>query len=342
MSLGGKSVGYAGGVPTDKPLVSIVTPTFDRAELLQHTLASVRRQTYSDIEYIVVDGGSTDRTIDLLRQAESSHHRLRWISEPDEGMYYAINKGLGMATGDILAYLNSDDLYFPWTIEAVVEAFRKHPEADFIFGDALAIDEATGATQVYWLRPFDLDFVRREGFLAQPAVFWRRRAWESLGPFDIRFKYVADCAYWMSAGQNYRFQKINEFLAVERNHAGTLRESLGLKVWPELRRLRESHVRLSGERHERMLRRHRVTERYYFRLYTMTLLFQSIVPRRLRRGPWSRTLAAGLEFDRVRAALSLVPRLGHRLSGGNVFSPAPQWLHQANEDTVEPPVDGST
>jgi glycosyltransferase involved in cell wall biosynthesis len=325
-------------VTADSPLVSIVTPTFERAELLKHTLASIRLQTYPAIEHIVIDGGSTDRTVELLRQAQGKHS-LRWLSEPDEGMYHAINKGLGMATGDILAYLNSDDLYFPWTVETVVDAFRRHPEADFVFGDALAIDEQTGETRAYWLAPFDLDFVRRKGFLAQPAVFWRRRAYESMGPFDTRLQYVADCAYWMRAGRDHTFHKVNEFLAVERNHSSTLRESLGDEVWPELARLRTSYVRLSGARHQRMLRRHRVRERYYYRLYTMLLLLQSVIPRRLRRGPWSRMLGAGLEFDRLRAALSLVPRLGHRLAGDNVFAPAPRWLDQVTEEKVRTSVE---
>ena len=144
-------------------------------------------------------------------------------------MYHAINKGLAMASGDILAYLNSDDLYFPWTVQTVVDAFARHPEADFVFGEALAIDEESGATQPYWMAPFDLDFVRREGFLPQPAVFWRRSAYESVGPFDTRYDYVADCAYWMRAGKDHKFHKVFEFLAIERNHAGTLRESLAMR-----------------------------------------------------------------------------------------------------------------
>ena len=100
---------YPQGMQEDGTLVSIVTPTYNRAPLLRHTMASVRRQTHRAIEHIVIDGGSTDGTIHSLRQAEGTYP-LRWVSEPDKGMYHAINKGLAMASGDILAYLNSDDL----------------------------------------------------------------------------------------------------------------------------------------------------------------------------------------------------------------------------------------
>ena len=95
-----------------RPLFSIVTPTLNRRELLEWTLRSIRGQSYPDLEHVVVDGGSTDGTLALLAEFEGTYP-LRWISEPDGGMYNAINKGLRMASGDILAYLNSDDLYFP-------------------------------------------------------------------------------------------------------------------------------------------------------------------------------------------------------------------------------------
>src|ERR1043166_5067752 len=113
---------------SEGPLVSIVTPTMNRSRLLESTLRSVRAQTYPAVEHIVMDGGSSDGTTALLRAYEPTY-RMRWQSAPDGGMYYAINEGLRQANGEILAYLNSDDLYFPWTIGVVVEAFRRHPEA---------------------------------------------------------------------------------------------------------------------------------------------------------------------------------------------------------------------
>lgn len=306
------------------PLVSIVTATRNRAELLEWTLRSVHRQSYANIEHIVMDGASTDGTVDLLRQLEAPFN-LTWHSKPDTGMYPAINDGLALAKGDILAYLNSDDLYFPWTIEVVVDAFRRNPHADFIFGDALAIDEDTGRQTLYWMPPFDLDFVRRSGFLAQPAVFWRRRVFDEEGGFDETLRYVADCDYWMRMGDHRRFVKVWEFLAIERNHGDTLREATGRDVWAELAAVRAKYVKLSGDGHDRRLRAQSRRTYVWWRAFSLALLVQSLVPQSLRRGPWSRTLSVQKEgVSRARLlvrALPLVKRIPavHRYANGPVF-----------------------
>lgn len=143
----------------DTPLVSVVTPTLNRRELLAETVASVSAQSYPHLEHIVVDGGSTDGTVEML----ASMAGIRWLSEPDGGMYEAVNKGLRLAIGD--TYLNSDDQYLPWTVETVVEAFARYPDADFIYGDALNIN-ATGRLKLNLQPPFSADYVRRYGFCA--------------------------------------------------------------------------------------------------------------------------------------------------------------------------------
>jgi glycosyltransferase involved in cell wall biosynthesis len=308
-----------------RPLFSIVTPTLNRRELLEWTLRSIRGQSYPDLEHVVVDGGSTDGTLALLAEFEGTYP-LRWISEPDGGMYNAINKGLRMASGDILAYLNSDDLYFPWTVETVVDAFGTHPDADFVVGDALKIDDATGRQDFYWTIPFNLDHIRRVGFLAQPTVFMRRAAFESEGPFDESLRYVADCEYWMRAGVRHRFLKVNEFLAVERNHSSTLRESRGQAVWAELDAVRSRFVRLGGPQHERRERWHGLRSRLWHRLYWSAFLFQASVPARFRRGPWTRFLGSGqTSVQRGRLLVRSIPRLGPRLVG-RVLEPSRYWL----------------
>ena len=120
--------------PSEEPLVSIVTPVLDRAGTIELALRSVAAQTYANVEHIVVDGLSTDGTVDVLENFGASQP-LRWITERDEGMYDAINKGLALARGDILAYLNSDDLYFPWSVEVAVEALKRG--ADPVYGLSL-------------------------------------------------------------------------------------------------------------------------------------------------------------------------------------------------------------
>jgi glycosyltransferase involved in cell wall biosynthesis len=288
---------------SDMPLVSIVTPTYNRKPYLRWTINSLRNQTYPNIEHIVVDGASTDGTLDLLREVEPTY-RMRWTSGPDAGMYHAINAGLAEATGEILAYLNSDDLYFPWTVQTIVDAFQANPEADFIYGDAIAVDDETGNTIVYWMMPFDLDFIQRMGFLAQPAVFWRRRAFEAIGPFDASLRYIADCEYWMRAGATHKFVKVDEFVAVERLHRTTLREAVGGPLWRELADARSRYVILTGPDHDLQYERHIERRNSQLRRYKWRMLVQSFIPRSLRTGPWKNILNSGLiKVERLRYIL---------------------------------------
>ena len=143
---------------TDHHLVSIVTPSLNQGTFIDATINSIKAQTYHRYEHIVVDGGSTDETLGILRRTEGSYP-MRWTSEPDRGMYEAVNKGMRQATGDILCYLNSDDLYLPWTLESLVEAFRRHPEAGNVFGDALTVDDVSGRQDFYMAPPFDLGWI---------------------------------------------------------------------------------------------------------------------------------------------------------------------------------------
>src|SRR5660397_164663 len=126
-----------------EPLVSVITPTYQRCSALSHCLDSVAAQTYKNIEHIVIDGGSTDGTIQLLKR-RTHDYRLTWTSEPDQGMYEAINKGLNRSSGEVLCYLNSDDLLFPWSLAVVVAALK---EADLVYGDLLLLrtDRTSGS-----------------------------------------------------------------------------------------------------------------------------------------------------------------------------------------------------
>lgn len=306
------------------PRISIVTAGLNRADLLRHTIASVRAQSFRDFEHIVVDGASTDGTVPLLRSLEGAYP-MRWRSEPDGGMYEAINKGLAMARGEILAYLNSDDLYFPWTLEVVVRAFGRHPDMDFVYGDALSVDDATGARRMYWQFPFRRDYVCRSGFLAQPTVFWRRRAWETLGPFDETLRFVADCDFWMRASERFRFHKVDELLAVERDHGDTLRTTGAGALALELAAVRSRHVTTSGIGHRvahvRNVRVAQVRERFY----ALAFLLQSRLPRGHRFAPWRRFLDADEPALRASTALRLLlPRQTEYLY--DVMNPSRRWL----------------
>jgi glycosyltransferase involved in cell wall biosynthesis len=319
------------------PLISIITPTKDRRDLLEMTIRSVRNQTYANFEHIVVDGSSTDGTVELLGDLEGTYP-MRWVSESDPGMYHAINKGLRMARGEIVAYLNSDDLYFPWTLEVVANAFARRPWADLLYGDALNIDDETGNVRLYWMPPFELDYVRRFRCLLQPVVFWRREVMDRIGYFDESIKLVADCDYWMRAGEVCRFGKINEFLAVERDHATTLREVTARAAGSdrprgsdagfrdELEQVRARYVALSGELHEQAVKRHLRRARLWDKAYGLAFGLQAFIAPAIRRGPWSRLLVSGEpKVSRIKFLLSLVPRFGRRFRG-RAIAPNRYWL----------------
>lgn len=220
----------------DQPLVSIVSPSLNQAETISRMLRSVREQTYPNIEHIVADGGSTDGTLEILRETEPGS-ALRWSSEPDSGMYAAINKGFSRANGEILAYLNTDDSYFPWTVETAVGALQAHPDAGFVYGDLLVL-WADGNLQLDFHSPFRLAYLRRHAFLAQPTVFFRRSVWEELGPFDESLQLLGDCEYWMRIAGRFPGRKVNEVLALQREHPAAKRYVHGKLLNQELAEIR--------------------------------------------------------------------------------------------------------
>jgi glycosyltransferase involved in cell wall biosynthesis len=201
--------------------VSIVTPSLNQGVHIARSLAAVRRQTYANIEHIVVDGGSTDETLETLRRYQGTYC-LKWSSEPDRNMYEAINKGLAQARGDILCYINTDDVYFPWTIQSVVAAFESG-DADILFGDVVLLTDESQRPMLEFAPPFREGWIRRSGFLFQPTVFWRRGVFERFGGFDDSLNYVADCEYWMRLGRRVKWSRIDEVLAFEFTHAKSKR-----------------------------------------------------------------------------------------------------------------------
>lgn len=210
-----------GPPPSERPpvFVSIVTPSFNSRAFIGATLRSVQRQTYGSIEHFVFDGGSTDGTLDVIEDF-AHRHPLRWTSQPDDGMYDAVNRGMAETDGDIVAYLNSDDLLVPWAVEVVVEAFRANPEADVVFGDAIRWYPEIAAVDLMIQPDFDLGRVSRTGSLIQPTVFWRRRLVDRIGGFDSELRLAADLDFWLRAGQVATFVHVDEVVAIERIHSG--------------------------------------------------------------------------------------------------------------------------
>lgn len=197
------------------PLVSIITPSLNQGQFLERTILSVKNQDYPLIEHIVVDGGSSDNTLDVLRKYRGD---LAWLSEPDNGQSDAINKGLGMAKGDILAYLNSDDIYLSGAIRRVVEFFKQSSKTDMVYGNYLMIDQDENVLRK--CRLFEICFadLLKRNIIGQPAVFFRRRILEEVGPLDVSLRYSMDFDLWLRIASVGTIRHMNQYLSCFRIH----------------------------------------------------------------------------------------------------------------------------
>ena len=203
----------------NQPLVSIVTPSKDQATFLTECLLSVQRQAYPELEHIVVDGGSKDGTVDLLK-AFSNSARLRWISEPDRGQSEALNKGFAIARGEIVGWLNADDWYLPGAVTRAVARLKAEPRSGWVHGDGYAID-AEG-TVLRRLRPGPLrlkDLVLGGMLLVQPSLFFRRDALEAVGAVAEDIHTTMDEDFCLRLALLRQGSYIPEVQAVRRRHA---------------------------------------------------------------------------------------------------------------------------
>jgi len=197
---------------------SIVTPSFNQAPYIDEALQSVRRQNWSNLEHLVMDGGSNDGTVAVLRgySGRSDWSHLRWCSEPDRGQAHALNKGFAIACGDIIGWLNSDDRYLPLCFERVASAFERHPEVDVIYGDYRYIDEAGSPQQVRR----EIEFSRfvllyhRVLYIPTTSTFFRRRVFENGQFLDERLDFALDAEFFIRLAKNgFRFHHLRTVLA---------------------------------------------------------------------------------------------------------------------------------
>jgi glycosyltransferase involved in cell wall biosynthesis len=204
----------------EPPLVSIVTPSYNQGRFIEETIKSVVNQDYPSIEYIVMDGGSTDETLDILRKYTS---RLTWHSEKDSGQSDAINKGLRLAKGEILAYLNSDDTYLPGAITRAVRYLTaENPDSHFVYGEGYHITAEGTIIERYPTEPFDIRRLAETCFICQPTTFWKRDVMETIGLFDENLHYAMDYDYWIRIAKQYgTLGYLNEYLANSRLYLET-------------------------------------------------------------------------------------------------------------------------
>jgi glycosyltransferase involved in cell wall biosynthesis len=209
----------------DLPSITIITPSFNAARTIAETLESVRAQGYPGLEHIVVDGGSTDGTVEILEAAPG----IRYVSEPDRGLAHALNKGIAMAPGEVVGELNADDLYEPGSLRAVGEAFREHPGAAWltgycriIDGDGVEIRRPVTAYKNAFLRRYSLGLYLTHNFISAPATFFRRAALEAAGGFDERYRISVDYDLQLRMARRHDPLILRRYLASFRMTQGTL------------------------------------------------------------------------------------------------------------------------
>lgn len=197
------------------PLVSVLTPSFNHSRWLADNLRSVACQTWPRTEHIVMDGGSTDGTLDTLRNAPEN---VRWRSEPDRGQSHALNKAFAESSGAIIGWLNSDDAYFSTdAVSSAVRLFESHPEIDVVYGHAALVNGDGLILQMIWVPPFNYRLLRLHNFIIQPCAFIRRSA---LGDIiaDEAYESAMDRELWLRLGLEHRFARLDRVLAIDRHH----------------------------------------------------------------------------------------------------------------------------
>lgn len=222
------------------PLVTIITPSYNQGRFIEETILSVLTQDYPSIEYIIVDGGSTDETLAILGKY---CNRIRLYSEEDLGQSNAINKGLRVAKGEILAYLNSDDTYLPGAIRRAVHYFTvDNPDSHFVYGEGYHITEKGTIIDRYPTEPFDFQHLAETCFICQPTTFWKRDVIEKIGLFDENLHYVMDYDYWIRVAKQYgNLGYINEYLANSRFYRETKTMSKRFEVLEEILKVIRKH-----------------------------------------------------------------------------------------------------
>lgn len=210
------------------PTVSIVTPIHDGKPYIRDMLQSLTCQINTDFEHIVIDGESTDGTLQIL-ESHNPDHKFEWISEPDDGMYDAIEKGFDIASGDIYAWLNADDIYFPWTIDVVAEALYRDG-VEWITGHPTISNSAGRMINIAGVRPrYRRAWIRRGwyhgrglGFIQQESTFWTARLWDIAGGFPDGLRLAGDFYLWRQFAAEVELKTMTSALAMRRGHDGQL------------------------------------------------------------------------------------------------------------------------
>ena len=220
---------------SENPLVSIITPSYQQAVFLEQTMRSVLDQDYPNIEYLVVDGGSTDGSLEIIQKY--THRLAWWVSERDNGQAEAINKGVARARGEIIAWLNSDDLYLPGAVSGAVQALKEHPEAGFVFGDVRVLDAHDRVLNELHYGNWGLRDLMTFHIIGQPAVFMRRSALPQDGFLDPSYHFLLDHQLWLRIASDHPVRYVPRFWAAAHYHEGAKNKAQASKFGAEALRL---------------------------------------------------------------------------------------------------------
>jgi len=222
------------------PKISIITPSYNQGKYIERTIKSILDQKYPNLEYIVMDGGSTDNTIDILKKYSN---QIDWTSKKDKGQTAAINEGIKKSTGEILAYLNSDDTYEKDTLKTIAKFFLDNPKENFVYGKGKHIDENNNYIEDYPNQPTNFKHLHGPCPICQPTAFWKRKILNDIGTFDDSLNYAMDYDYWIRVSKKYKLNYLNKYLANTRLYKDTKTLGQRIPMHKEIIKVQQKHYK---------------------------------------------------------------------------------------------------
>ncbi len=268
------------------PKVSIVTPSYNQGQFIEETIRSVLLQGYPNLEYIVMDGGSSDNSVEIIKKYEK--WLTYWVSEPDRGQSHAINKGFEKATGVIYGWLNSDDYFLKDALKNVALAYDAHPDAGGWFGGCFQVDIHDKILLRVYPNRLDAEHLASwgEDAVTQPACFFSSAAWGKCGPLDESLHFAMDVDLWIKIGKEFSIVKVNETLAaaVVHDDAKTQRNAGQMFAEQDVVRARHGYEHLAIQNMSRWINDYIELSRQYSKLIAIPMrvsrfpLFRPLIP----------------------------------------------------------------